>query len=266
MKKLKLVKDDIMHEFNIDKRKTLIGNNKHIIFSILKEYLNKSTLSDYAKEYQKNSAVYFDGKLIELKTSFLFELSASLFDLINEYKLTQKSLFSISLESIFNNIDIIDRINTINILLNDLALEIEDYYNNHNINLSINNLEINKKNILKLIDLSLLKNDYQTNQFDYSITELNIIKINLFKMIINNNKQTSFFILNENDQLITDEFLSFPNVYIITVERSNNVDIYDSNNKIDFENDDLLYENYFNSNTNLSFEKYVTSLIERINN
>lgn len=262
MKEIKIIKDKTIYEFLINKRKTITGDRKNELFNLLKEYLNKSTLSEYAKANKSNSCIYIDGRPIDLKNSQVLELSNEQFDLQNEYKLSQKSLFSISLENIFNNIEFIDSINTINILLNDLSLDIENIYLKHNIELIIDNLEINKKNILKLIDISLMKDDLKCNQFDYTLNELNDLKISMFRMIALNNKQISFFILNEFEFSNTILLNELENVYIITVEKSSSV--YDTTNKIDFDNEELLYEMYFNSSSNLSFDDYVTDMLERV--
>lgn len=263
MIKVKAIKNELIFEFSLGKKKSILGNKKNELFSIFTEYFSKTQVSEYSKDYKSNSVIYIDDKPLDLKKYMLFDLSMNLFDLISEYKLTQKSLFTMSIETLFESIEIIDRVNTINILLNDLSNEIENIYIKNNVDLRISNLELNKKNILKLIDISLQKDGLLTNQYDYSTNDLNMIKISLLKMISTKNKHFNFIIINYDNKIDDNIFDENENVIFISNSIIDNK-VFDTSNKIDFEDEEQLYYLHFNSSSNLCYKDYVTDLLERI--
>lgn len=263
MKQIKVVKGESVYTFSINKKKYIFGNNKYNFINFFREYFNKNVSSEYSKENRYNSLIYCDGRLIDLKSSSLIEISNFSFDLINEYKLNQKSLLYMSLESIFKNDLFFELINTINILLNDLTIEIEEYYKNNDIDLIIQNCEINFKNLLKLIDISLIKEESEVNQFDFNISELNNIKLNIIEMIIKYNPQTIFYIINEDYNINLDRLLKYDNINILNFCNSNSKNIFYLDIMLDMEIEEEIYEFYLNSSSNLCYESFVAKLFER---
>lgn len=262
MKEIKIIKNDNTFRFIIDRSKTIIGKNNIDIFNFIREYFLKASVSEYGKELKDSSLVFIDNDLLDLKEFTLFEFNNYYYDLTTEYKLNTKSTLYQSLDSLLRSSTIQEHLNTINILLDSLSLEIESLFSENNILLQIDNLEINLKNIIKLIDISFKKDDLLTNQFNYSISELNLIKVNLIELIIKNNVQKKFLIINEDNTLNLSELVKYNNVNILTINGNDN--LYDSDNKIDFDNEEDLYDMYMSSTSNLEFELFINKLKERI--
>lgn len=266
MKELKIITSTNNNSMNIDNIKHIRGNSGKIngMFNDIKTYFSKITGSEYAKDKQNKVIILLDNLPIDLNNTILLDLNNNIFDLTAEYKINQKTLFYYIFETVVKEEHIQNNIQTINILMSSLSSDIENELEDNGVNLLIDNLELDNKNIIKLIAPSLHIEGLHSNQYDYSVAELNLIKLNLFEYLIKRNKQKHYFLINNSD-LPSIHLTKYSNVMCLTTEKTITNKIYDVDKKIDYENENDLYELYLNEPNKIDFKQYVEQLLKGIN-
>ena len=128
MKKMTIKKGIYEYQLQIDKIKYCIGTdfkNKYQLKKMLIEYFNGGKISEYSKQNTGDIQLTINEKLVHHKDVLFFYVNDN-YSIENELKLKSKSLMSIYLETLLSDNQHIDTIQSINILLDAFASEIDD--------------------------------------------------------------------------------------------------------------------------------------------
>ncbi|MCF0106023.1 MAG: hypothetical protein HUJ53_04625, partial [Holdemanella sp.] len=203
MNQLKITNGEDEYTIRLDSIKLLLGNNqkaKYRIQKLLSLYFNP-VKSEYREENKYKPVVYLDGKPIDIKRVTYIEISDN-FSILDESKLGVKSLLYKYLESLLSDYEYFDTVNTIDILFDSLAQELNEQ--------SIFNLEFNKmtsKQLVKLVSPSYI-NELQMDEYDLDVKELLDIQLQMIEYLQNHNTKTEKYIIYVNSVEITDEFIN----------------------------------------------------------
>lgn len=149
----------------IDKVKFISGNNyenKDLIYQILVNYFNKLNISDYSKDNNIESCIYFDDSPLRI-ADFDFYLVSDYFDMDFDSKLGLKSISLAFINKMLEDVEYKDEFNSINYLLCDLLDNILDDFD-----FKIKPLlegELNKKTLIKLLNYSFLNENSIINNY-----------------------------------------------------------------------------------------------------
>lgn len=180
MNKLTIKKGNEKYDIVIEDYKIIIGNNYNMKFdilrTILKFYENKKA-SEFAEENNNIPQIYLDDQVIKTKDTYIFYIHKN-YSLVNDFKLTNKSLIGKYLEILMNNSLFVDTINTINFLFESLSHEISDiseisgYFNS-----------MTSKQLIKLMTPFYQKNEYMKDEYDLSLEEIILLQLDLIEYI-----------------------------------------------------------------------------------
>ena len=171
----------------IDKVKFILGNNyenKDLIYRILVNYFNKLNISDYSKDNNIESCIYFDDSPLRI-ADFDFYLVSDYFDMDFDSKLGLKSISLAFINKMLEDVEYKDEFNSINYLLCDLLDNILDDFD-----FKIKPLlegELNKKTLIKLLNYSFLNENSIINNYDLSLEDKILLQ---FEMIAYISKKT----------------------------------------------------------------------------
>lgn len=205
MEKITLKYENESLDIIINKSKYIIGDNYKLKFDYIqaiRNHFNKTSQTEYNEQFQNRRCVYIDDKVADVRKWNLIEIN-SFFDLNSDIKLGTKSVLLKYYESMLKDIEYSDLVTTINGLLNDLN---ETFINNDNEfeNLDIalnNNIQlINTKSILKMLEVTLIKNEMEANCYDLKYEELINIQIQIaYKIAFNNQDKMYIVMLDINE-------------------------------------------------------------------
>lgn len=210
MKKITIINNESQYDIIVDNIKMICGDNyeaKDKIINTFINYFSKMNRSDYADENGYNSLIKINDDYIS-DSNYEFFFVSQLFDLNSDLKLTSKSLCLMYITALLNNIEYNETFNTIAILLNDLLNEVSENEAIHDI-IPMFESELTKKDILKLLSFSFIKEDNIINNFDLNLEE----KINLQLEMIAKISSVS----EKNTIVVVDS----PIVYKTTFEKLN---------------------------------------------
>lgn len=242
-------------EFIVNRSKLVIGRDYEVKNTIIKMFLNKFDKvgnSDYCENNYSNKLM-IDEEDISISDYDFFYVN-SRFNLNDDLKLGTKSLSLRYLNSLFDNIEYEDTFQTVNILLTDL---IENLISDEESSIMPNiGFQMTKKYLIKLIEMSFLKDDEEINNYDLSLKEKISLQLNLIKTI----KKTSnkrIIILYDSPFLDVKDYdliNTISDISILLIE-STNVhvckDFYLSDFfHIDLLDDNSIYELCFEDNDN----------------
>lgn len=220
MKKLTIIRGNEEININIKKNKYILGNNyikKYELIRNLKMFfMNQS--SEFSEETGMKVQVLENDNFVNIKRCFFYNLSTD-FNLVNDLKLQAKSLVTLYLDKLLNEAEHQDTLNTINILLESLADEI-------NLNSLIHTSFVNmtSKQFLKLIIPNLKIEELNCLEFDLTYEEIIIIQLEMIKKIIEDSlyefslviiqvPMLTSKIINLLDEFQNGYFLVFSNVF-----------------------------------------------------
>lgn len=167
----------------ITKNKFIIGNNyekKDLIYRIIINYFNKLNSSDYAKDNNVESCIYFDDSPLRIN-DFDFYFVSDYFDLDLDSKLGLKSISLSFINKILEDVEYKDEFNMINSLLYDLLDNILDDFD-FKIKPMIEG-ELNKKTLIKLLNYSFLNDDSIINNYDLSLEDKILLQLKMIAYI-----------------------------------------------------------------------------------
>ena len=212
MKKMTIKKGIYEYQLQIDKIKYCIGTdfkNKYQLKKMLIEYFNGGKISEYSKQNTGDIQLTINEKLVHHKDVLFFYVNDN-YSIENELKLKSKSLMSIYLETLLSDNQYIDTIQSINILLDAFASEIDD-------NLIISKfITYTPKQFLKILMPMFCYDEEQANEYDLSYDEIIIFQL---KMVI------VFVEIPELTRSIDDALKEMKNVMIIISVFKYNVDL-----------------------------------------
>ncbi len=249
-------------------------NQKRRIISTLEAYFSKEKDSEYAMENNYTSKILSDGKPLNI-SDFDFYKITDYFDLNTELKLGAKSLFLKYLESKISKLDYCDSYQTLKYILQDIEEEIQDSIAEeiHSINFKLK-FELEKKQLLKLLNLLILKEDFFANHLDISFNEIVLLQLEiLFSLTKSAAKKTIIVIdtsyidnnwLNQMKLFQSNVFFLIfcPNLNLLEIA-SKDIYLLKNDLELDFYDDNKIYELSLEENRNYTMEEYRTFLVEK---
>ena len=166
-------------EFLIDRVKFIVGSNQkecHQIHKALRLLQSKNE-REWRKETSSEASLLIDDETLALKTVNFFEVTLN-FSIVEDCKMTAKSLIQRYLEIKLGNSEIQETVNTLEILFQALAEEVSD---EDVIKLIFDG--INGRSLLKLMKPYYIE-EYQKDEFDLTYDELILLQLKLIQYII----------------------------------------------------------------------------------
>lgn len=242
-------------EFIVNRSKLVIGRDYEVKNTIIKMFLNKFNKvgnSDYCENNYSNKLM-IDEEDISISDYDFFYVN-SRFNLNDDLKLGTKSLSLRYLNALFDNIEYEDTFQTVNILLTDL---IENLISDEESSIMPNiGFQMTKKYLIKLIEMSFLKDDEEINNYDLSLKEKISLQLNLIKTITKTSNKRIIILYDSPFLDVKDYDLinTISDISILLIESTNvNVckDFYLSDFfHIDLLDDNSIYEVCFEDNDN----------------
>lgn len=223
MKKMTIKKGIYEYQLQIDKIKYCIGTdfkNKYQLKKMLIEYFNGGKISEYSKQNTGDIQLTINEKLVHHKDVLFFYVNDN-YSIENELKLKSKSLMSIYLETLLSDNQHIDTIQSINILLDAFASEIDD-------NLIISKfITYTPKQFLKILMPMFCYDEEQANEYDLSYDEIIIFQLKMIDYIARKQLKTVivFIEIPELTNSIHEILKEMKNVMIIISVFKYNVDL-----------------------------------------
>lgn len=252
--KLSVVVSNTRYDIWLQQIKILTGNNYFQIEKIIQtmcDFFNKLPLSEYSIENDINSYLLFDDEKINLSDFDFFNITEN-FSLETELKLNTKSIFLLYLNALFDNIEYNETFQTIDILLQTLIDDFTIDFNIDHFSLNIDTL-FNKKELIKLCSIKLLKNGLEINNYDLTSKDKIVLQLNILKKYSKHTKK-NLMVLLKCHILTADimQILNGINGYIIvvpdkTTEVLSNFYFIDNDMHLDIMDENMIFnicENY----------------------
>lgn len=246
MNKLTIKKGDRQFSFNINHIKYCIGLNyqsKYELKKIFFEYFHNTKMTEHSENNTGKALISIDNLEINKKNSLFYYVHHQ-YSLQDDLKLSTKSLVSKYLEILLSQIDYNDTIQSINILLESFALELDSQI------ITSQFITQTPKSLLKLLIPIYMINNEQANEFDLSYDDIIILQLQMIKYISKDITKTVFCLIEipELTHSIYKYIQSLDQCIVIVVLISSTVSIelkdicYMSNMNIDCDNDEQIYE------------------------
>lgn len=246
MNKLTIKKGNIQFSFNINHIKYCVGLNyqsKYELKKIIFEYFHNTKITEYSENNTGKALISIDNLEINKKNSLFYYVHHQ-YSLQDDLKLSTKSLISKYLEILLSQIDFNDTIQSINILLESFALELDSQI------ITSQFITQTPKSLLKLLMPFYMINDEQANEFDLSYDDIIILQLQMIKYISNDITKYVFCLIEipELTHSIYEYIQSLDQCLVIVILTSSTVLIelkdiyYMSNINIDCDNDEQIYE------------------------
>lgn len=251
-------------------------NIKRRIVNTIELYFSKEKDSEYAVENNLTSSLLSDGRLLNIGDFDFYKISDYI-DLKSEMKLGSKSIFLKYLEIKTEKLEYTDSYQTLSYILGDIENELQEFIEEdlHSVNLQIK-FDLEKKQLIKLLLLSIVKDNYSTNFLDISYDEIILLQIELVLALTKNTTKKTIILIdlpyfnNRWNELLN---IFQPNIYflIFTLNKENyknivlkDIFILKDNIKIDLYDDNTIYNLCLNEDKNYTIEEYRTYLIEKL--
>lgn len=246
MKKINIKKGSRQFSFHINHIKYCIGLNhqsKYELKKIIFEYFHNTKITEYSENNTGKALISINDHEIS-KKDCLFYYVHHQYSLQDDLKLSTKSLISKYLEVLLSQSDYIDTIQSINILLESFALELDSQV------ITSQFITQTPKSLLKLLIPLYMINDEQANEFDLSYDNIIILQLQMIKYISNDMTKSVFCLIEipELTQSIYEYIHLLDQCIVIVILTSSTVLIelkdvyYMSNINIDCDNDEQIYE------------------------
>lgn len=225
MEKITLKYENESLDIIINKCKYIMGDNYKLKFDYIqaiRNHFNKTNQTEYNEQFQNRRCVYVDDKVADVRRWNLIEIN-SFFDLNSDIKLGTKSLLIKYYESILKDIEYNDLVTTINGLLNDLNetfINVDNEFEDNNICLNNNLQLINTKSILKMLEVTLLKDEMEANCYDLKYEELINLQLQIVYKIAFNNQDKMYIIMLDVCEITKEilniiEKMNLDNVFVL---------------------------------------------------
>jgi hypothetical protein len=284
MNKLSIINNYDQYDIVIDKFKIFLGPNiktKIKIIQTIRSYFQTSKVSDYSAANHTRRLLNWNDQYLDKRRFSLYELN-QYYTLDKDLKLGSQSLLLKYYESALENIEYLDEVNTINTLLdclnNEFITEHGQFDGISNLKLASSLESISVKLLVKIMGLSLLKEEFNAYEFDLDYDELIILQLNLLKRIALRQRDKDLIIIMDIPILterITENLkfdstniaiLIFP-FYIEVTQHIDYKDIVLCHNAFtDLCNDEQLYDLSLDLPVNLSIEELRNRIFNKICN
>ena len=249
MNKLTIEKGNEKYELLVEQYKIIIGSHYQRMFTmqqIIKMYFETTKYSEYSEEVSGIPIIKINDQMIKTKDYMFFQVN-KYYSLENDFKMNAKSLILRYLETVLNNNELKETIQTIEYLFESLSYELSE-----NSFINGNFLNMTSKQLCKLLLPSYIENDYKKNEYDLTIEDIIIFQLKLMQYIINQDtKYTDSILCIEIPELtkqILDEIKQLHSHYILIftnkwndVEFSSHNYYICENECLDIASEDMLY-------------------------
>lgn len=262
----------------VDKYKLIFGfdlNLKNTIRNQIRKYFEKESRLEYDIENNIDNRIMINDRQIDLKKYDYIELFLQ-YDIKEDMKIGSKSIFQkyydLLLEKIEYNEIFISTNNLLKTICDDINLSIDT----ENITINGTITDLTKKLIIKMIELNLLKNEFEISQ--YSLTYEEVIKLQL-KIVKEMAKidELKDYIIFIDIPYITDSILkelnhNYYNLILLvnTYAINEKLSITDDsiaiahNNIYDLNNEEQMYEIAMDCKRNLSINELKKELTDKM--
>lgn len=193
MKKLTIKKGIYRTDLLIDKYKFIIGNNeiqKLNLKRAIKEFRVGLPLSEYEEENHNNVHVYLDDNELTQKKINIYFISPN-YEFYQELKLQSKSILLKAIINELSDESYIETFLTIQSLTEMLCIQFNE---DHDIKLR--DIKISPTTFAKLIEPTLVIDDFEMNEFDLSIEDFICLQLDLIRRATSISKQENLIIVD----------------------------------------------------------------------
>lgn len=206
MNKLTIIKGNEKYNIYIENYKILLGQQYQMKFDIvrtLKRYIQNIKPSEYAEENNNIANILINDKIIKPKNCLYFYVH-KYYSISDDFKLTAQSLIFKYLEVLLNNEELIDTVNTINLLFESLSQEISSI---SSVSGHFNTMV--SKQLLKLISPYYIDEEEYKDEYDLTLEEIIIFQLKLISYISQNIKNIQYIILCIELPRLTNEIYEY---------------------------------------------------------
>jgi len=241
-------------------------------------YFDKSSMSEYQSEVQREYKINFNDLSMDKKLWNILEVSHN-YDLNTDIKLGSKSLLLKYFEGMLTDIEYSDEVNTINGLLDLLADESiisNMLFTNETIDFNVSFQELNSKVLTKMLCIELLKEEYEANFYNLDYNEIIILQLDLIENICRQNKNLKYICLVDVPK-VTDEifkkinFMDLLNLKTIIIANDFENNYFDVTNTlliaekmIDLYDEETIYDLTMNHKLNISMDEMIDHIIKKL--
>ena len=193
MRKLTIKKGIFKTDLLIDKYKFIIGNNeiqKLNLKRAIKEFRVGLPLSEYEEENHNNVHVYLDDNELAQKKINIYFISPN-YEFYQELKLQSKSILLKAIINELSDESYIETFLTIQSLTEMLCIQFNE---DHDIKLR--DIKISPTTFAKLIEPTLVIDDFEMNEFDLSIEDFICLQLDLIRQATSISKQENLIIVD----------------------------------------------------------------------
>ena len=193
MRKLTIKKGIYKTDVLIDKYKFIIGNNeiqKLNLKRAIKEFRVGLPLSEYEEENHNNVHVYLDDNELTQKKINIYFVSLN-HEFYQELKLQSKSILLKAIINELSDESYIETFLTIQSLTEMLCIQFNE---DHDIKLR--DIKISPTTFAKLIEPTLVIDDFEMNEFDLSIEDFIYLQLDLIRQATSISKQENLIIVD----------------------------------------------------------------------
>ena len=193
MRKLTIKKGIYKTDVLIDKYKFIIGNNeiqKLNLKRALKEFQVGLPLSEYEEENHNNVHVYLDDNELTQKKINIYFVSLN-HEFYQELKLQSKSILLKAIINELSDESYIETFLTIQTLTEMLCMQFNESHD-----IKLRDIKISPVTFAKLIEPTLVIDDFEMNEFDLSIEEFICLQLDLIRQATSISKQENLIIID----------------------------------------------------------------------
>ena len=193
MRKLTIKKGIYRIDLLINKYKFIIGNNeiqKLNLKRALKEFQVGLPLSEYEEENHNNVHIYLDDDELTQKKINIYFISPN-YDFYQELKLQSKSILLKAIINELSDESYIETFLTIQSLAEMLCMQFNEGHD-----IKLRDIKISPTIFAKLIEPTLVIDDFEMNEFDLSIEDFICLQLDLIRQATSITKQENLIIVD----------------------------------------------------------------------
>ena len=193
MRKLTIKKGIYRTDLLIDKYKYIIGNDeiqKLNIKRAIKEFQVGLPLSEYEEENHNNVHIYLDDDELTQKKINIYFISPN-YDFYQELKLQSKSILLKAIINELSDESYIETFLTIQSLAEMLCMQFNEGHD-----IKLRDIKISPTIFAKLIEPTLVIDDFEMNEFDLSIEDFICLQLDLIRQATSITKQENLIIVD----------------------------------------------------------------------
>ena len=193
MRKLTIKKGIYRTDLLIDKYKYIIGNNEIEKLNLkrsLKEFQVGLPLSEYEEENHNNVHIYLDDDELTQKKINIYFISPN-YEFYQELKLQSKSILLKAIINELSDESYIETFLTIQSLTEMLCMQFNEGHD-----IKLRDIKISPTIFAKLIEPTLIIDDFEMNEFDLSIEEFICLQLDLIRQATSITKQENLIVVD----------------------------------------------------------------------